>query len=254
MNEARIISFSIFKGGTGKTTSAVNTAAALADKGQRVLLLDLDQQASATKYVGVDPDHVKVHVYHSFTQNTPLRAAITPSGFGFDLIPSHELMAAVEAMLESGKDEALLRDKVAAVAPDYDFILIDTPPGKAMLTFNAIVAADHIIVPVAAERMAVDGLADLIGHLHSVLWRRFNLNQQLSILFTMYKATTSHSPGIVEAAKRIYRDNVLSIIVPESIVFPRSFEKQQPAIAYSPSHKGVRAYYELADWLLYEKH
>ena len=77
-----------------------------------------------------------------------------------------------------------------------------------MLTFNAIVAADHIVVPVAAERMAVDGLADLIGHLHSVLWRRFNLEQELSILFTMYKATTSHSPGIVEAAKRIYRDSV----------------------------------------------
>jgi hypothetical protein len=123
-------------------------------------LIDLDQQASATKYVGIDPDGVDVHAYHSFTQNTPLGAAALKSDFGFDLVPSHELMAAVEAMLESGKDERLLGERVAAVTPDYDFVLIDTPPGKAMLTFNAIVAAEHIVVPVAAERMAVDGLAD----------------------------------------------------------------------------------------------
>jgi chromosome partitioning protein len=253
MKEARVVSFSIFKGGTGKTTSAVNTAAALAKKGQRVLLIDLDQQASSTKYLGIDPDKNDINVYHCFIQNAPLGVATRKSGFGFDLVPSHELMAAVEAMLESGKDEGILREKVAAITPDYDFVLIDTPPGKAMLTFNAIVAADHILVPVAAERMAVDGLADLIGHLHSVLWRRFSLEQELSILFTMYKATTSHSPGIVQAAKRIYRDNVLSFVVPESVVFPRSFEKQQPLIHYSPTHKGAQAYHRLAKWLMHEK-
>jgi chromosome partitioning protein len=177
MKDAKVISFSIFKGGTGKTTSAVNTAAALAEKGQRVLLIDLDQQASATKYVGIDPDGVDVHAYHSFTQNTPLGAAALKSDFGFDLVPSHELMAAVEAMLESGKDERLLGERVAAVTPDYDFVLIDTPPGKAMLTFNAIVAAEHIVVPVAAERMAVDGLADRWCN-----WKRWIIRGTLSPL------------------------------------------------------------------------
>jgi chromosome partitioning protein len=87
MKDARVISFSIFKGGTGKTTSAVNTAAALAEKGQRVLLIDLDQQASATKYVGIDPDQVDVHAYHSFTQNTPLGAAARECDFGFGCAP-----------------------------------------------------------------------------------------------------------------------------------------------------------------------
>ena len=115
------------------------------------------------------------------------------------------------------------------------------------------VGRDGVELGFEAERMAVDGLADLIGHLHSVLWRRFNLEQDLSILFTMYKATTSHSPGIVQAAKRIYRDNVLPFVVPESVVFPRSFEKQQPLIHYSPTHKGAKAYHQLAKWLINEK-
>jgi chromosome partitioning protein len=250
---AQIIAFSIFKGGTGKTTSSVNTAAALAEKGQRVLLVDLDQQASATKYLGVDPDQMQVNIYHSFMNSTPLSLAINKTGFGFDLIPSHELMSAVEAMMESGKDEQLLKEKLGALEPEYDYILIDTPPGKAMLTFNAIVAANRILVPVSAERMAIEGLADLIKHLHSVLWRRFDLDQDIRILFTMYKANTSHSPGIVSEARKIYRDNILPMYVPETIVFPRSFESQQPVINHSPAHPGSKAYRDLAEWLINEK-
>ena len=251
---ARVIAFSIFKGGTGKTTSSVNVAAALAEQGKRVLLVDLDQQASATKYVGVDPDQARASAYQSFTQNAPLSLAVHQTNFDFDLIPSHELMSAVEAMMESGKDETLLRDKLDPLLPEYDFVLIDTPPGKAMLTFNAIVAADQIIIPVSAERMAIDGLADLVKHLHSVLWRRFSdLDQDLRILFTMYKAGTSHSPGIVREARKIYRDNVLPMHVPEAIAFPRSFESQQPITSYSPTHQGAHAYRDLAKWLLNEK-
>ncbi len=250
---AQIIAFSIFKGGTGKTTSAVNTAAALAEQGQRVLLVDLDQQASATKYLGVETDQVQAGIHHSFMHNTPLSLSILKLPFGFDLIPSHELMSAVEAMLESGKDEDLLRQKLAPLEPEYDYILIDTPPGKAMLAFNALVAANRILIPVSAERMAIEGLADLIKHLHSVLWRRFDLAQDLRILFTMYKANTSHSPGIVKEARKIYRDNVLSVLIPESINFPRSFEKQQPITTFSPHHAGAQAYRELARWLIHAK-
>jgi len=251
---AKIVSFSIFKGGTGKTTSAVNTAAALAESKQRVLLIDLDQQASATKYLGIDPDTNPMNMSQVFIQNVPLRLAVKSTKFGFDLAPSHELMSAVEAMLESGKDEQLLREKISAVETEYDFILFDTPPGKAMLTFNAIVAAHMVLVPVSAERMAIDGLADLIKYLHTVLWRRFNLDQDLRILFTMYKAGTSHSPGIVASARKIYRDNILNVLVPESIMFPRSFEAQRPIIQLDANHPGSQAYRELARWLIHEKH
>lgn len=250
---AQIISFSIFKGGTGKTTSAVNTAAALAEKGQRVLLVDLDQQASATKYLGIDPDTASPNISNVFMQNVPLSLAVKKTAFGFDIVPSHELMSAVEAMLESGKDEELLRERLGAVEPEYDYILLDTPPGKALLTFSAIVAANRVLVPVSAERMAIDGLADLIKHLHTVLWRRFSLDQDIRILFTMYKAGTAHSPGIVASARKIYRDNILRVLVPESIAFPRSFEAQQPIMNFLPNHPGAQAYRDLAVWLLNEK-
>src|SRR5260221_3330961 len=251
---AKIISFSIFKGGTGKTTSAVNTAAALAEMGKRVLLVDLDQQASATKYLGIDPDTTPMNISQVFIQNVPLSLAVKKTKFGFDIVPSHELMSAVEAMLESGKDEMLLREKLGSLEPEYDYILLDTPPGKPMLTFNAIVAAKLVLVPVSAERMAIDGVADLIMHLHRVLWRRFNLDQDIRILFTMYKAGTAHSPGIVNSARKIYRHNILDVLVPESIAFPRSFEAQRPIINFEPSHPGAQAYRELARWLFDAKH
>ncbi len=246
---AKIISFSIYKGGTGKTTSAVNTAAALAERGQRVLLIDLDQQAQATKYVGIDPDTSPLNVAQVFIQNIPLRLAIQKTAFGFDLVAANDVLSAVEAMLESGKDEGLLREKLESVSAEYDYILLDTPPGKDKLTFNALVAANQIVVPVSAEKAAIDGLADLIKHLHTVLWPKYDIDQDIYILFTMYKAGTSHSPGIVKSAKRIYRDNVLEVVVPEAIAFPRSYDARQPMTVFAPSHAGTKAYQELAAWL-----
>src|SRR5260221_2534872 len=246
---AKIISLSIYKGGTGKTTSAVNTAAALAERGQRVLLVDLDQQAQATKYVGIDPDTSPLNVAQVFIQNIPLRLAIQKTAFGFDLVAANDVLSAVEAMLESGKDEGLLREKLESVSAEYDYILLDTPPGKDKLTFNALVAANQIVVPVSAEKAAIDGLADLIKHLHTVLWPKYDIDQDIYILFTMYKAGTSHSPGIVKSAKRIYRDNVLEVVVPEAIAFPRSYDARQPMTVFAPSHAGTKAYQELAAWL-----
>lgn len=247
---AKIVSFSIYKGGTGKTTSAVNTAAALAEAGQRVLLIDLDQQAQATKYAGIDPDTSPLNIAQVFIQNVPIRLAIQKTAFGFDLVAASDVLSAVEAMLESGKDEGLLREKLESLNADYDFILLDTPPGKDKLTFNALIAAQQIIVPVSAEKAAIDGLADLIKHLHTVLWPKYELDQDIRILFTMYKAGTSHSPGIVSSARKIYRENVLSVVIPEAIAFPRSYDARQPMTLHAPGHAGTIAYRELAHWLL----
>ena len=132
-----------------------------------------------------------------------------------------------------------------------DFILIDTPPGKAMLSFNGLVAADLILVPAAAERMAIDGVFDLINHVQNIMWDKYKLDrQEIRILFTMYKVTTSHSPGILRNARKIWRDNVLSMKIPETIEFPRSFDKRQPLNIYQPRHPGALAYASLADWLI----
>jgi len=245
----KIISFSIFKGGTGKTTSAVSTAAALARKGRRVLLVDLDQQASATRYMDLDPE-ASPNLYEVFMGIRPAALALRPTPFGIDMLSSHVLMAAIEEALEPG-DETKLADILRPLKPDYDFILIDTPPGKAMLAFNGLAAADLIIIPASAERMAVDGVADLINHVQKIMWNKLALDhQELRILFTMYRSTTTHSPAIVSNAQKIWRDNVLSVKIPHATVFSRSYDERRPIGLLDPRHPGAIAYDTLADWLI----
>ena len=249
---ATTVAFSIFKGGTGKTTSAVNTAAALAHRGQRVLLVDLDQQANSTKYVGLEPDEASPGFYHVFASNVPLSLICRKSAFGFDVIPSSSLMAAIEESLEPG-DELMLRNFLDPLKSDYDFILLDTPPGKAMLAFNGILAADLLLVPASADRMAIDGISDLVRHVQSIFWHKFTQElegQEFRILITRYRANTKHSPSIVHAAQRVYRANVLDAVIPEAIEFPRSFEKKSPIVNLSPNHVGSQAYLAVADWLI----
>jgi chromosome partitioning protein len=139
----KVVTFSIFKGGTAKTTSTVNTASALVQKGKRVLVIDLDQQASATRYLDLDPD-ASPNLYEVFTGNKQASLAIRKSPHGIDALTSHVLMAAIEEALEPG-DEIKLTDLIMPLRASYAFILIDTPPGKAMLAFNGLAAADLIL-------------------------------------------------------------------------------------------------------------
>lgn len=249
---AKTITFSIYKGGTGKTTSAVNTAAALAQLDKKVLLVDLDQQVSTTRYVGIEPNSLRYNLYHVFFNNLPASVVKQETKFGFDLLPSSSLMAAIEESLEPG-DEILLHDRLAPLRDEYDYILIDTPPGKAGLAFNGIVAADLLVIPASAERMSVDGISDLVNHVQEIIWHQYRdllKDQEIRILFTMYKANTKHSPGVTKAARRIYQDNVLDILVPETIEFPRSFDKRIPLSFLKEKHPGAVAYKKLAKWIV----
>lgn len=249
----KIVSFSIFKGGTGKTTSTVSTAAALAKKGKKVLLVDLDQQASATRYLDLDPEQ-SPNLYEVFMGIKPAQLAIRKTEQNIDVLASHVLLAAIEEALEPG-DELKLSDLLNPLKASYDFILIDTPPGKAMLAFNGLAAADLIVIPASAERMAVDGVADLITHVQKIMWSRFSLtHQELRILFTMYRSTTAHSPAIVGNAKKIWRDNVLNVKIPHATIFSQSYDKKTPIGYLEPKHPGAIAYDVFADWLIdYEK-
>ncbi len=244
----KVVSFSIFKGGTGKTTSTVSTAAALVNRGQRVLLVDLDQQASATRYLDLDPE-ASPSLYEVFTGVKSAQAAIRPTKFGIDVLPSHVLLAAIEEALEPG-DEQKLAAMLTPLKQEYDFILIDTPPGKAMLAFNGLAAADLIVIPASAERMAVDGVADLITHVQKIMWSKFSLDQELRILFTMYRATTNHSPAVVENARKIWRDNVLNVRIPHATIFSRSYDEKIPIGMLDPLHPGAIAYDVFAQWLI----
>jgi chromosome partitioning protein len=245
----KVISFSIFKGGTGKTTSSVNTAVSLAKKGKRVLLVDLDQQASATRYLDLDPDQTP-SLYEVYMGAKPAALAIKHTKFGVDMLTSNGLLAAIEEALEPG-DELKLAEYLTPLKPSYDFILIDTPPGKAMLAFNGLAAADLIVIPASAERMAVDGVGDLISHVQRIMWNKFSLShQELRILFTMYRSTTAHSPAIVANARKIWRDNILSMKIPHSTLFSRSYDQRKPVSLLEPKHGGALAYDLFAEWLI----
>src|SRR5512132_2526791 len=216
----KVVTISIFKGGTAKTTSTVNTAAALVNKGKKVLVIDLDQQASATRYLDLDPD-ASPSLYEVFTGNQQASLAIRHNKYGVDVLTSHVLMAAIEDALEPG-DETKLTDLIMPLRALYDFILVDTPPGKAMLAFNGLAAADLILIPASA---AVDRVADLLNHVQRIMWNKFNLNhQELRILFTMYRSTTNHSPAIVDNARKIWRDNMLFMQFPHSTIFFKSYD------------------------------
>jgi cellulose biosynthesis protein BcsQ len=114
-----------------------------------------------------------------------------------------------------------------------------------------LAAADLIIIPASAERMAVDGVADLISHVQKIMWNKFSLgHQELRILFTMYRATTSHSPAVVDNARKIWRDNVLNFTIPHATVFSRSYDEKTPIGMLEPSHPGAIAYDVFAQWLI----
>lgn len=249
----KVVTFSIFKGGTGKTTTSVNTAAALAANGKKVLLIDLDQQASSTRYLDLDPEQ-SPSLFEVYTGTKPAALAIRKTKYGIDMLASHPYMAAIEEALEPG-DELKLSEIIRPLKPSYDFILIDTPPGKAMLAFNGLSAADVIIIPSSAERMAVDGVGDLINHVQKVIWGKHGLtNQDLKILFTMYRSTTSQSPAIYESARKIWRDNVLTMKIPHSTIFSQSYDQKKPVRMIEPKHQGAIAYDVFANWLIgYER-
>src|SRR5579864_5908271 len=245
----KVVSFSIFKGGTGKTTTSVNTAAALVNKGKRVLVIDLDQQASATRYLDLDPEQ-SPNLYDVFMGAKPASLSIRKTRSKVDVLASHVLLAAIEEALEPG-DELKLSDYLNPLKPSYDFILIDTPPGKAMLAFNGLAAADLIVIPASAERMAVDGVADLINHVQRIMWNKYALShQELRILFTMYRSTTTHSPAIVANARKIWRENVLNVKIPHSTIFSKSYDQKTPLAMLDAKHPGTIAYDVFADWLI----
>ena len=218
-----------------------------------VLLVDVDQQASATRYLGLDPE-ASPNLYEVFIGARQAALSIRTTKHGVDCLASHGLMAAIEEALEPG-DETKLSDLITPLRQSYDFILIDTPLAKAMLAFNGLAAADLIVIPASAERMAVDGVADLINHVQRIMWNKFNLtHQELRILFTMYRSTTTHSPAIVENARKIWRDNILTVKIPHATIFSRSYDEKVPVYKLDHNHPGAIAYDVLADWLITYNH
>lgn len=242
----KVLSISIFKGGAGKTATAVSLSHALSQLGARVLLIDLDQQASATRHVGLDPESENPNLYHVFKRQVPAGTAIKHLPHGFSIIAGHSLLAAIEEALEEG-DEKMLKDLIAGIKDEFDYIILDSPPGKAMLSFNALSAADEVIIPLPAERPALDGVQDLLRFITDVVWQNYNPTLKIGgILPTMFKKTTTHSAGVIGRAREIWKNNVFPVEVPETILFPRAYNEGIPIQLLDPTHEGTSAYTEVA--------
>src|SRR5712692_2737846 len=214
---AKIIVVTLRKGGSGKTTTAVNLAAALHQRKKKVLLIDLDAQANATLSVGVDPMGLERSINTLFTDSysTP-KDVILKTGFGLSLLPSHTDLANTEAGMKATQI-GILRGLVAPIKNDYDFIIIDAPPSESFLTVNALTVAHEVVIPFQTHLLAMRGLKDAQGEIEQV---RQGLNPKIQIagiLPTMFNPRTNVSRSMLEEVRTQYGQSVYPFQVEFSI-------------------------------------
>jgi chromosome partitioning protein len=237
------------KGGVGKTTTAVNLAASLAQAGQRVLLIDLDPQGNATTGAGIFKREALPTVYQMLLGQVSLAKACLETEFGFAVLPANRELAGAEVeVVELERREYRLRDALEN-AP-YDFILIDCPPALNMLTVNGLVAADLVIIPMQCEYYALEGLSDLVETLRKV---RVHLNPHLEIeglLRTMYNPQSTLTQQVSGELERHFGDKVYRAIIPRNVRLAEAPSYGKPVLAFDRNSKGAQAYVTLAEEML----
>ncbi len=245
------------KGGVGKTTTAVNLGAALAERSFRVLLIDLDAQAHLTINLGFrQPDDLEPTIYNVLTEPELLasESILRAESIGVDVIPSNiELSAAELTLLNELGRESILRDKLAPLQTSYDFIIIDCPPSLSLLSINAMVAADEVIIPLQCEYFGMKGMQRLHQSIDRV---RAKLNPTLrigGILPTIHKARTLHSREVLQLVKDNYGDLVYPFSVNDSIRFAETPLAGVSILQYDPKSDGARAYRQLAQAVIASK-
>lgn len=247
---ATTLSISLRKGGSGKTTTAVNLAAALLKSGKRTLLLDLDPQANATVAVGVDPLSLKHTVSRLLTdRNAQPEQTIIKTPHGLHLIPSHPDLSKVEANIKPGQSQ-LVKAILAPLLGFYDYIVIDTPPSESALTINALAAADRVIIPLQAHFLALQGLSQAFVQIEQV---RKAYNSKLvvdGILPTMVNPRTRVSQVVLEQVRQRYPDLTYPINVDYSIKHSEATLAGVPIVFYDQFHPGSQAYLLLAERLI----
>ncbi|MGE0625109.1 MAG: ParA family protein [Pseudomonadales bacterium] len=242
----RIIAVANQKGGVGKTTTSVNLAACLALSGSRVLLIDLDPQGNATMGSGVNKASVTKSVYDWLMDSAPLAEVVHRCQGGYGLIPSNtDLTAAEVELLRSDRREYRLKDRLAEVAA-YDYVLIDCPPSLNILTLNALIAADSVLIPMQCEYYALEGLSALLDTVEGV---RAAANPRLAIeglLRTMYDPRNSLTRDVSRQLIQYFGDQVFRTVIPRNVRLAEAPSHGLPAILYDRQSRGAVAYMALA--------